>query len=46
MRAAAEAVVGDVEPGSDIHATADYRRHLCKVLVRRVLEKAVVRAGR
>lgn len=45
LRAAAEAVVGDVEPQSDIHATAEYRRYLCKVLVRRVLKRAVNRAG-
>jgi carbon-monoxide dehydrogenase medium subunit len=44
IRAAAEAVVGDIDPQSDIHATADYRRHLAKVLARRTLTRAVERA--
>ena len=44
IRAAAEAVDGDIEPQSDIHATSAYRRHLSKVLVRRVLERAIARA--
>lgn len=44
IRAAAEAVDSDIDPQSDIHATSDYRRHLAKVLVRRVLERAVARA--
>ena len=44
IRAAAEAVDGDIDPQSDIHATSAYRRHLSKVLVRRVLVHAVGRA--
>ena len=32
------------EPGSDIHATADYRRHLVTVLVERVLRQALATA--
>lgn len=34
-----------VDPEGDIHASADYRRHLSGVLVRRALEEAVSRAG-
>lgn len=46
ISAAAEAAAGaDVDPSSDIHATADYRRHLVKVLTRRALEQAFERAG-
>lgn len=46
IRAAAEiAASQDVDPSSDIHASADYRRHLVKVLTRRVLEQAFERAG-
>jgi CO/xanthine dehydrogenase FAD-binding subunit len=44
IRAAAEAVDSDIDPQSDIHATSDYRRHLSKVLLRRVLERAVARS--
>ncbi len=47
IRAAAEtAARADVDPGSDIHASADYRRHLVHVLARRALEQAVERAKR
>ncbi|MBN1315906.1 MAG: xanthine dehydrogenase family protein subunit M [Anaerolineales bacterium] len=35
----------DIDPGSDIHATADYRRHLARVLAERVLTEALNRAG-
>jgi carbon-monoxide dehydrogenase medium subunit len=45
MRAAAEtAAKRDVDPGSDIHATAEYRRHLAGVLSFRALTKAYERA--
>ncbi|MDE3088318.1 MAG: xanthine dehydrogenase family protein subunit M [Chloroflexota bacterium] len=43
IRAVAEAVDAEIDPGSDIHASAEYRRHLAKVLTRRALEKAVER---
>lgn len=47
IRAAAEtAADADIDPGSDIHASAEYRRHLAKVLTRRALEQAFERAGR
>lgn len=45
IRAASEAVEGDIDPGSDIHASADYRRHLAKVLTYRALEQAFERAN-
>ena len=45
MRAAAEtAAKRDIDPGSDIHATAQYRRHLAGVLSYRALTKAYDRA--
>ena len=34
----------DIDPGSDIHATAEFRRHLANVLARRALEQAFQRA--
>jgi carbon-monoxide dehydrogenase medium subunit len=47
IRAAAEtAARADVDPGRDIHASAQYRRHLVQVLTRRALEQAVERAKR
>jgi carbon-monoxide dehydrogenase medium subunit len=42
---AAAAVDADIDPNGDIHASADYRRHVAQVLVRRALETAVARAG-
>ena len=44
--AAAEnkAAVDEIDPGSDIHATAEFRRHLANVLTRRALEEASQRA--
>ncbi len=44
IRAAAESVDADIDPSTDIHATAAYRRHLARVLARRVLGRAVERA--
>jgi carbon-monoxide dehydrogenase medium subunit len=44
---AAESVAtSDIDPGSDIHATAAYRRHLARVLTRRALAEAFHRASR
>lgn len=46
IRAAAEiAASADIDPGSDIHATAEFRRHLANVLARRALEQAFRRAA-
>lgn len=46
IRAAAEAAAqADIDPVSDIHATAEFRRHLTRVLARRALEQAFERAS-
>jgi carbon-monoxide dehydrogenase medium subunit len=37
---AGELAAADLEPASDIHGTAAYRRHLARVVVRRALERA------
>ena len=42
--AANKAAVDEIDPGSDIHATAEFRRHLANVLTRRALEEASQRA--
>ena len=45
IRAAAEKAADDeIDPGSDIHASAEYRRHLAQVLARRTLTQAFERA--
>jgi CO/xanthine dehydrogenase FAD-binding subunit len=45
LRAAAEtASSDDIDPSNDIHASADFRRHLAKVLTRQALETAIERA--
>lgn len=47
LRAAADAAaMRDVDPPSDIHASAAYRRRLVAVLARRALERAFERAPR
>lgn len=46
QKAAALAAAQDIDPVSDIHASADYRRHLARVVGRRVLRRAVERAQR
>jgi carbon-monoxide dehydrogenase medium subunit len=46
VRAAAElAAYEEIDPGSDIHASAEFRRRLANVLARRALEQAVQRAA-
>jgi carbon-monoxide dehydrogenase medium subunit/2-furoyl-CoA dehydrogenase FAD binding subunit len=40
MADAAAAAAGLIDPEGDLHATADYRRHLARVLVERVLRTA------
>jgi carbon-monoxide dehydrogenase medium subunit len=45
IRAAAEtAAEAEIDPASDIHASAEFRRHLAEVLTCRALEQAVERA--
>lgn len=41
---AGQAARNEIEPSADIHATAEYRRHLAFVLGKRAIEKAVSRA--
>jgi CO/xanthine dehydrogenase FAD-binding subunit len=40
------AAIEDVDPGNDIHASADFRRHLVKVLTGRALTLAFERSNR
>jgi CO/xanthine dehydrogenase FAD-binding subunit len=42
--AAAEQAATDSEPGSDVHASAEYRQHIVRVLTRRALREALQRA--
>ena len=42
---AAEVAAGqEIDPSTDIHSSADFKRHLCRVLTRRVVKAAVDRA--
>ncbi|HXF63189.1 MAG TPA: xanthine dehydrogenase family protein subunit M [Caldilineaceae bacterium] len=45
VAAAAAAAEQDLDPPGDIHASAEFRRHLAKVLARRALVEAFTRAG-
>jgi CO/xanthine dehydrogenase FAD-binding subunit/aerobic-type carbon monoxide dehydrogenase small subunit (CoxS/CutS family) len=44
IAAAANAARAEAEPSSDLHASADYRRHLIEALTRRALTQAQLRA--
>lgn len=44
IKAAAEAASGDSDPNNDVHASADFRRHLVGVLTGRALKSAWQRA--
>lgn len=45
FRAAAEvAAGGEIEPSRDVHATADFKRHLARAITRRALARASERA--
>ncbi|HYB72423.1 MAG TPA: xanthine dehydrogenase family protein subunit M [Candidatus Sulfotelmatobacter sp.] len=46
IQAAAEKVGGEVEPEGDLHGSAEYRKHLAKVLTGRTLRKALEKAGK
>jgi CO/xanthine dehydrogenase FAD-binding subunit len=41
IKEAADAAADLIDPDGDLHATADYRRHLARVLAARVLESAL-----
>jgi carbon-monoxide dehydrogenase medium subunit len=45
LESAVDALRGAIMPNSDLHASADYRRHLAGVLTRRTLTAAWARAG-
>jgi carbon-monoxide dehydrogenase medium subunit len=45
VTAAAARAAELVDPDSDLHATAAYRRHLTRVLTARALQRAIARAG-
>jgi CO/xanthine dehydrogenase FAD-binding subunit len=45
FRAAAEAAGGELDPVSDVHASADYRRRVGVVLARRALQEAAKEAA-
>jgi carbon-monoxide dehydrogenase medium subunit len=45
IAAAAETIAEAIEPVSDVHGSAGYRRHVATVLTRRALTDAVARAG-
>lgn len=42
---AAETAAGETDPGDDIHASAEFKRHLARVLTRRALAEAARRAA-
>jgi len=45
LTAVAEAAQAEIDPTGDIHASADYKRHLAKVLTIRTLKQAFARAS-
>jgi aerobic carbon-monoxide dehydrogenase medium subunit len=45
FREVAEAVVRELEPGSDLHATREYRLHVARALTRRALARALARGA-
>ena len=45
IAAAAQEAIRDLDPASDMHGSAAFRRHLAGVTVRRALETATSRAG-
>lgn len=45
VREAAEAIGDDIEPISDIHGSAEYRRRMARVVARRAVIEAIARGG-
>lgn len=45
IRAAAELAGGEVKPITDVRSTAEYRKEMVKVLVKRAIEKALARSN-
>src|SRR6185503_7546794 len=45
IAAAADAAAGEIEPRGDVHASAEFKRHLARVLTARVLRRAFARAS-
>jgi len=43
VAAAAEAIGADIDPPSDAHASADYRRRMARVVARRAVQEAIER---
>ena len=46
LEEAGEAAAGEAEPVSDIHASEEYRRHLIRVLTKRMVKRAWEQAAR
>ena len=44
LRDVAQAAASEIEPDSDLHASAEFRRHLSAVLTQRALRRAAERA--
>jgi CO/xanthine dehydrogenase FAD-binding subunit len=44
LRDVAQAAAAEIEPESDLHASAEFRRHLSTVLIQRALRQAAMRA--
>jgi CO/xanthine dehydrogenase FAD-binding subunit len=44
LRDVAQAAASEIEPDNDLHASADFRRHLSMVLIQRAVRQAAARA--
>jgi CO/xanthine dehydrogenase FAD-binding subunit len=44
LRDVAQAAAAEIEPDSDLHASAEFRRHLSTVLIQRAVRQAAARA--
>ena len=44
LRDIAQAAASEIEPESDLHASAEFRRHLSTVLIQRAVRQAAARA--